>query len=292
MPIQVWATVVGTTPLSTSDYDGLQFVYYGLISGLPNGTGTAVPGGIASPTLVAPFNAIGSQTGAASDLNGDGVTDLGSTVATSATSDAKPRYGTAVWNDNTSATTAIVTNGVEFLVETVQYSVSAAAAVGESTTVKPYAPPLSPQETIRNWWSDNPSKCPSINVSNSGYVIGTGVTFTVVAPPMLSWNNAAGGVWSLPTNWSPSSVPVACSTTTSGLNASYGVTFNSASTARSTNVSAGAVTLNMGSQSLQVGGNLNVFGGSTSNVLGAVSTGAVSAGQLTVSAGSMSATGR
>src|SRR5215475_11433782 len=64
----------------------------------------------------------------------------------------------------------------------------------------------------------------------------------------LSWSNAAGGLASTSTNWSPNAVPSASDDLTFNLAGSYAVTFNASTTASHTQTfRQGTVTLTMGS---------------------------------------------
>src|SRR5580700_9087263 len=57
--IDVWAGITGQNAHSSTNFFGLQYLYYNVVSSLPDGLGTGVNGTIdaSANALVAPFNA-------------------------------------------------------------------------------------------------------------------------------------------------------------------------------------------------------------------------------------------
>src|SRR5580658_715517 len=69
--IDVWASITGQNPPSSTNFFGLQFLYYNVVSFLPDGLGTGVNGAIdaSANALVAPFNTPnGTQIGVTQDI--------------------------------------------------------------------------------------------------------------------------------------------------------------------------------------------------------------------------------
>lgn len=98
---------------------------------------------------------------------------------------------------------------------------------------------------------------------------------TPFASPNFIWNNAAGGSWQTGGNWTPAGPPTASDGATFSLANSYTVGLTTDAAVGPLNVSAGNVTLNLGSNLLQAD-TINLNGGSLaapSLVFGAASAG-------------------
>ena len=185
IPVQVWATVTGSTPITptptggnsssaatqTGVFDGLQYLYYNVLNS--NSTGNEIAGSITSDPLNSTlgFNANGSQVGAIPNA-ANGIS-VGS--ASSITSVAKPRSSPAVFDNyesyNQSTMSYQVRGGdntnirinsstsVSFLVQTLNYTPTSYTArnkttftiqVPSSTFTASAATDLSPA----NWFQD------------------------------------------------------------------------------------------------------------------------------------------
>ena len=125
VPIYVYATVSSTGPLSPSDFNGLDYLYYNVSNGTP-GTTTGIPGTLtASPN--SNFNGLGSQLGTALSAvtpASPGVVVGGSSLLNI----AKPQApDTTRWSNLPSDGTNVIvgTNSVSFLVETLTFHPSA-----------------------------------------------------------------------------------------------------------------------------------------------------------------------
>lgn len=188
--IDVWATITGYNTPSASNFFALQYCYYAIASSLPGGPGTAVGGGLASGTtpdgntnsLVAPFNALGSQIGTVEDFNGDGVADLGPISPTGYTDYAKARSFPATWSDSDLPTENLLPDGCEFEVEKLYFHVTSLS--GQETDYFPVSAPLSPPYVSANWVYDVPADTGSApfgpEYTQSALALpGTGVEFLV-----------------------------------------------------------------------------------------------------------------
>ena len=183
--IDVWASVMGQNPPSANNFFGIQYLYYNVVSSLPNGGGTGVNGAIDSSdnALVAPFNAQnGTQLGVTQDINGDGVSDVGSD--TDATGVDKPRSVPIVFDNTPGAVTNPLPTGYEFEVEKLYFHVNS-LALGE-TEFTPVIPTslLGAADLVgANWWQDSPSTSSPAGFMNGTYSGGTAVTFVNVPEP-------------------------------------------------------------------------------------------------------------
>jgi hypothetical protein len=185
--IDVWASITGQNPPSANNFFGLQYLYYNVVSSLPDGLGTGVNGGIdaSANALVAPFESVhgGWQIGVTQDINGDGVADVGST--TDATEVAKPRADSAIFDDNATAVTNPLPTGYEFEVEKLFFHVNS-LALGE-TEFTPVVPTslLGEADLVgADWWQDSSAdSTPTNGFTSSPYSGGTGVTFVNVPEP-------------------------------------------------------------------------------------------------------------
>jgi hypothetical protein len=114
----------------------------------------------------------------------------------------------------------------------------------------------------------------SFTVSASSITAAT--QSVIMAPPIISWTNAAGGSWSNPANWDQARVPTALDSVVIGLAGTYTVTLDTTFTANYIAVggAAGVQTLSIASRTLTVNGALTVRAGgafvlSSSNLAGA-----------------------
>ena len=184
--IDVWASVTGQNPPSANSFFGLQFLYYNVVSSLPDGLGTAVNGAIDTnaDALVAPFQSIhgGWQLGVTQDINGDGVADVGS--ATDVTQVTKPRADSGIFDDNLTAVTNPLPTGYEFEVEKLYFHVNS-LAVGETdfTAMPPSQSVISQVEGLyANWWQDSSTDTGS-EVMSGVILGGTTVSFVNLPEP-------------------------------------------------------------------------------------------------------------
>jgi hypothetical protein len=171
IPINVWATVTTSTPISTNNHDGLQFIYLDVLSSVPYGGpsapggSTAVDGQLECATSSDLFSANGSQNGEITDANGDGVMDVGPLTSPRTvvpeqqlTLLAKPRSGDPIWDTASEFDPAeVVVNGnsVSFLVETIDFAVN--TDTGIETDLDPLIPDISPPYVDANWFEDDPT---------------------------------------------------------------------------------------------------------------------------------------
>jgi hypothetical protein len=179
--IDVWATLTGPNAPSNTNFYGLQYAYYAVASSLPDGPTGAVDGGLApgttpdgnANTRVAPFNAIGGQTGTVEDFNGDGIADLGPTSTSGYGDYAKLRTAPTVWSNFDLSTENLLPNGCEFEVEKLYFHVN--SLTGEETDYYPVSASLSPPYAPANWAFDVPT-----------YTIGgpIGAQYTQTAPAL------------------------------------------------------------------------------------------------------------
>ena len=196
--IDVWASITGQNPPSANNFFGIQYLYYNVVSSLPDGGGTGVNGAIdaSANALVAPFNAInGTNVGTTQDINGDGVADVGSN--TDPTAVPKPRANAPIFDDSSSAVKNPLPTGYEFEVEKLFFHVNS-LAIGETEFV-PVVPTslLAGAELVgADWWQDS-----STDTSNAGsfmngpYSGGTAVTFVNVPEPTgIAMLVAVGGL--------------------------------------------------------------------------------------------------
>jgi len=183
--IDVWATITGQNPPSSTNFYGLQYVYYSAVSSLPNGAGTGVNGAIdaSANALTAAFNANGSQVGVTQDINGDGVADVGS--RTDVLSMDKPRgsdpVAGAIFDDNTTAAKNALPDGYEFEVEKLFFHVNSLADGETDFTAEPEnTTPL----VAANWFQDAPTDvAPNSGIMNGAYSGGTTVRLIAVPEP-------------------------------------------------------------------------------------------------------------
>jgi hypothetical protein len=210
--IDVWASITGQNPPSANNFFGIQYVYYNVVSSLPNGGGTGVNGAIdaSANSLVAPFNANGSQLGVTQDINGDGVADVGS--ATEATNVDKPRgfdsITDAIFDDNATAVKNALPDGYEFEIEKLFFHVNS-LALGETefTPVIPTSLLAGADLVGADWFQDSSTDTsnppPAIGFMNGPYSGGTAVTFVNVPEPtgiamllgvggLLGWRRGRG----------------------------------------------------------------------------------------------------
>jgi hypothetical protein len=189
IPVQVWGTITTSTPMSSSYHNGLQYVYYDVLSSLPNGPGTLVDGQVTSVALSQEFDANGSQQGVLEDANGDTVTDLGPLNANTSpgslmTALPKARSGGAIWNDSDPSDPDIVVSAddrsVSFLLETLYFQVN--SDEGIETDYSIVIPTLAQNYAPASWFEGVPVEQPGQGVGaqythSSPYYSGTSVQF-------------------------------------------------------------------------------------------------------------------
>lgn len=235
VPIYVYATVTGANPVTqqtvngqtttdatpaatTGNFDGVQYLYYSVLSG-GRGTAGVMSGNLDTapgfgPTLnpTLGFNSrYGTQVGSVSDANGDGIYDLGATG--NMTDLAKPRSDYAVFNNFTTDTgqkdagghelythvgapdvivSGATRNTVSFLVETIYFKVGTGVVAGQGVTFTAQIPPLTTPYSPANWFEDNTVLYPfptppqsTANGTQSGtFAAGTSVAFVGTAAPV------------------------------------------------------------------------------------------------------------
>lgn len=231
IPVLVYGTVMGSKPVTTTpgattgDFDGMNFVYYDILSS--TGSNGGVAGGIDSgatnssyvpqlngtPTIgsqpATGFDANGSQPGAVQDLNGDGIADLGS--SSDLTEVAKPRYNIDVFDnapsssfgstasaDPTGAPDIVIggtnNNSVSFLLETIYFQVGPSLAAGQITSLNPVPYAVQSPYTQSNYFVDTPTTSQGSLAPYTDTVAsaGTSVQFTdVPEPASLAWASLA-----------------------------------------------------------------------------------------------------
>lgn len=202
--VQVWGRIDDVGGVNgTGNRYGLQFATYSIGS---TATGGGIGGGAAGPQLVAPWNAQGSQLGTLANLpiggSADGITDLGS-LADAANADfAKPRASIGVFNDSAAGQTQNnLPNGVEFLLEVVNFHVTSANP-GTSTRLDVLIPSWIAAGTPpgANWWQKANDAAKPDGINNGDYSAGTGVSFFAAVPEptgLLLGGFAAVGGWCL-----------------------------------------------------------------------------------------------
>lgn len=125
----------------------------------------------------------------------------------------------------------------------------------------------------------------------TGGGFGQGSIYKLITVGGGSWLNTTGASnnWSDSNNWSNSDVPQATNSVFLSSTSAYAVNVDVEATASSFSQSAGNVTLNLGSRTLQLSKNL-IIGGGTLTTTGAVVTGTASVGQVGVN-GTINLTG-
>jgi hypothetical protein len=184
IPINVWATVTTPTPLSANNYNGLQFIYYDVLSSVPNG-GQGTPGGstaadgqLTSASLTPIFNANGSQDGSIMDANGDGALDLGPDTSPNQFTNvqqmvllAKARSSNPVFSNQPDPGSGGYS--VSFLIEQLDFQVN--SDNGVETDFSTIIPTLSNPYEPANWFEDVPS---SVVFDHGNQGVGTEYTQT------------------------------------------------------------------------------------------------------------------
>ncbi len=198
--VNVWASITNIGGVNgTGSHEGFKFAAFSVLSRrLVTGPAGSVDGAITNPTLVRPFNATGSQLGLLTDLNADGITDLGSLADISTGDVARPRTPGAVYDDEPGATGQSIPNGFEFLVERFTFridAVPAAPLLGAGTALEVVIPTWRNGSVVgAEWWQDaNPevSIVDGLNV-RIDYFAGTSVTFVPVPEPATAGLLVAG----------------------------------------------------------------------------------------------------
>ena len=188
IPIQVWASVTNVGGVNGSGiHEGLQYLTYSLTSErLVAGPGGSINGDLHTPSLAAPFDANGSSAGEVSDLNGDGIDDLGSLAADPNSLFAKPRSAAATYDTTPGITGQAITGGFEFLVETIEFhvdSLPASPPSGNGTRFHASLPSwMTGFAKGANWFQDS-NLAVSNGANNGAYTSGTTVTFDVASVP-------------------------------------------------------------------------------------------------------------
>jgi hypothetical protein len=146
-------------------------------------------GGVETGTGETSETGNGVQVGALTNAGGISV-GTSSTLASAATSIAKPRSANIVWSNVTDAGTNIYTSGdsTSFLLETLMYTPTAFTASSASgakvqTNLSisiPTAALLAADLVGANYWADSTSTSSPTGFNNGTYSAGTGVTFTDV----------------------------------------------------------------------------------------------------------------
>lgn len=177
IPVQVWAVVTGANGSNTDE--GIEYVYYNVRSTL----GGTPLGQFAAAQLVAPFASAGSQVGDLVDRNADGILDLGASGTTRQTGagnqNARPGFSPTVLAGASDGTNNALTNGREWLVQTIDFRVADQLPAGGSLnfTVQTVSGGLSPSFRIQE---DGVART---STSATAYSGGSGVTFSVVPEP-------------------------------------------------------------------------------------------------------------
>ncbi len=204
IPINVWGTITTAIPVTpgndgpTGNHDGMSWVFYNVLSSVPNGPGTQVGGQITSAVLdTALGNANGfgtadggaAQPGVLEDANHDGVTDLGPDNSTPVSALAEPHCTGDFWDDSQNTfpllnvPQIVVSNNdlsVSFLLETLNFQVTSLG--GQETVFSLQNPNLAGVTVPAEWYEDDPTEPFGTGVGaaytkSSSPLDGTSVTF-------------------------------------------------------------------------------------------------------------------
>jgi autotransporter-associated beta strand protein len=211
--LSLWARVSGTN--STHADEGFQSSYLTLMSTQLDGGGVT-SGGLSSAAVASDFQSNSGtvplyQNGTGSDLNGDGITDWGST----STAVGNPGY---VWVRASGMILAGGSVGQQVDASTWEFKLATFTvkvdAVGTGTTffsvVKPNATGL-PQLTYALGRVDNTTFTVTSSNQHNAYAMSLGVAFQASgaaggAPTTMTWDGgptSTGATWSQPENWAP-----------------------------------------------------------------------------------------
>ncbi len=203
--LNVWGQVTGTGP----DHEGLQYVYYSLVSHEVGATGDidvnarSLSAAGQPPATSMGFNASGSQLGVMRDLNGDGNIDLGSVALAGEdlSGYAKPRSSNAASNGNFENTHddldgitdygQPITNGWEWRLERIRLVVNSLPNPDGPIRFTVTPPSWMPGEGLlrsANWWEevvDPTSHTSRFNGFKNGIYSGGFVEFFVPEPTTL-----------------------------------------------------------------------------------------------------------
>jgi hypothetical protein len=140
----------------------------------------------------------------------------------------------------------------------------------------------------------------TLRATATGLASGTSAGFNIVAPPGVNaWVNTAGGNWSVASNWSKGTVPVATDTVAIKQSGSYTVTLNVSGTFARLDVGAplGAPTLSFNGFKIGLTGNFSTLASGAISManpldsLGVVGNATFGGGTSTLSAGTISVGG-
>jgi hypothetical protein len=212
--VYVYGTVTGSAPTTSSNLDGLQFLYYNVANatGISGTNNVQVPGSITAANVnssaAANFNGgLELSNTAPSGLTGNGVQQgamnssagisLGSTTAT--TLIAKPRAAGVVWDSSPDGTNVYTSgNSASFLVQTIQFTPTnigpspstpfvASSTLAPTTEVKTILSAAIPTATqlsnlpAANYLTDGPAPATTPPGGTLGTTIsGTGSTVNIV----------------------------------------------------------------------------------------------------------------
>lgn len=164
-----------------TDFVGLLHVFFSLLSDRLAAGGLS--GNMQSPINVAPFDAVGSIRGRVSDLNGDGIADIGSTAASNNFDVIKARASSIILQPWPAI------EPYEFLVHAFEFRVgSDALHAGESTAISAFVPTWATQ-TVKgaNWYQHTDAVRSSdegfSGFNNGIYFVGSSAVIEVVPEP-------------------------------------------------------------------------------------------------------------
>jgi len=168
--LELWATVTGANGTGTDE--GLQNLYGSLVS--TNTSGGAALGTL-KLTLTAPFNGIASTAGTQQDLDSDGDLDVG---------DLDPAGNSSTGlilarSDTVTTTGSPITNGQEFKVADVTFTVTGTLQFGGNTTIRWIPRNSSGINDVNAVWREDGSTKSSKSLNSTGtYLAGPGVALT------------------------------------------------------------------------------------------------------------------
>ncbi len=238
--MELWARVSGTDASAAND--GLTTSYAVIQSGVI-GTGAFPTGGISGGSAVGPFNdPLSSRNGTGADLNGDGVTDWGSTSTSASSTGYLFARTTTTGGEVGGGTVGQAVNSTTWEFKIATYNVAATSLSRGSTTfniIKPNATSLSGVTYVQAKVDGTSFNVDSTN-QQGAYAGSIGVTFGPLATSGDdTFTGGAGGTlltWNTASNWSSGSVPTqydtailsAASSTGSNLTIDFTTTNNGA----------------------------------------------------------------
>jgi hypothetical protein len=189
-PIYVYATVTGTSPVSPSYVDGLQYVYFNI---LQNGGGVNTSEGTitsAIPNATLGFNGNGSQNGSTGYTSGS--LAIGSTSLL--TGVVKPRATRGIYSTNTSGgqltsdgSNVIVSgNSISFLVETLEYTPAKTSSSYTANGGVTNSFSIAPESSLTSLLNASGGEYAGANYmvglpSNPGFNTGAGASYTLTS---------------------------------------------------------------------------------------------------------------